>query len=138
MSTRGTAYFEIQDTLDKDPVRVGRINIARDAYKSGFGYAVCGLLAEAWIADEDDSKAKSANCLFKNVERAILYVIYNYPSDIFEEDEYIFKFTFKPFLNADRAYRVSEVIHVDVKHKYGDNDFSGSFSDFVGYCKPSW
>ena len=32
MSTRGTAYFEIQESISSNPIKIGRIGIPRDGY----------------------------------------------------------------------------------------------------------
>ena len=96
MSTRGTAYFEIKNVQDKEAVRVGKICIRSDAYPDYFGTLVCDLLKCAYISGRDNSSVPPTGEVFNNVERLILYVMSSLPFDIYEEDEYIYRFIFCP------------------------------------------
>jgi len=119
MSTRGTAYFEIQYALDKDPVRVGKICISHDAYPSWFGEEVCKLIQSAYILVDSDvgSADLPIGDYFPNVERVILHVLFSMVSDIFEEREYVYKFTFKPFENTDPICQAGKIYTCAVENR---------------------
>ena len=139
MSTRGTAYFEIQYEHDKEPVRVGKICIRFDAYPEGFGKDICNIILSAYIADAgaENSTDKPIGTFFPNVERVILHILDVTPSDFYVEKEFVYRFIFQPYNNNSPICQVGKILHVEVKPQYED-DFSGSFAEFLDYCAPKW
>jgi len=137
MSTRGTAYFEIQGSLNSDPVKVGRIGIPHDGYLSGFGFKVCDIISGIRIEKSTESTIEqqiSRKC-FRSIESVILYTLYRIPSDYYFDNEYIYRFIFDPYKNDNPSYYVEDVMAVEVKHKYADDDFSGTFEEFRALCR---
>jgi hypothetical protein len=136
MSTRGTAYFEIQETPESEPIKVGRIGISHDGYPSGFGYIMCTNVQDIFVADNiENFKDRPKNArVFPNTERVILYLLYHTKTDYLYDDEYIYRFIFAPLNMPGSIYRVADNISVEVIHKYEDNNFAGSFEEFKLFC----
>jgi hypothetical protein len=130
MSTRGSAYFEIVESGKN--VKVGEIGLSRDAYPSGFGGEICKSLSNVYVGKP--SQEQSVGKTFKNIERVILYLL-DRPSDYFMEDEYVYRFIFSEPDNITDSFLVEDYVKVEVKHKYGDDNFSGSFKEFREYSK---
>ena len=70
------------------------------------------------------------------MESVILYTLYRIPSDYYFDDEYIYRFIFAPYKNDNSSYYVEDVMTVEVKRKYSDDDFIGTFAEFRELC--SW
>ena len=136
MSTRGTAYFEIQEPSGDEPVEIARIGISSDGYPSGFGSDVCDLISGMLIDESTNStfgRQKNRKC-FRTIEGAILHILHEIPSDYFFDDEYIYRFIFQPSNSGNSSHYVEDIMRVEVKHKYDRNDFSGTFEEFRTFC----
>ena len=131
MSTRGTAYFEIRETKSDAPVRVGRLGIPRDGYPSGFGLFICGIIDDVYISE---TVGKIDKFCFRNVERAILHITYGFPTSPYDEDEYLYRFIFTLQNQNGKCYPISDVLEIEIKHKYGSNNFKGTFEEFKVLC----
>ena len=136
MSTRGTVFFEIQESPNSKPEVVGRIGIPQDGYPSGVGFEICAKISSIRIDTSIESPIEQQfkqHC-YCNVERAILHLLYRHPSDYFFDDEYIYRFIISPYETENTSYRLEDVIHVVVKHKYDRDDFAGPFEEFRIFC----
>ena len=137
MSTRGTAFFEIQnesgDSNEKS-IKVGRIGIAHDGYPSGFGKKICNLLDAVYVANSTESVKPPSAKVFNNVEGVILHLLYEIPSDYLFDDEYVYRFIFNPSIRKESVYRVEDIITVEVIHQYNRYNFSGTFAEFKAFC----
>ena len=136
MSTRGTAYFEIEEPSGGEPVEIARIGISSDGYPSGFGSEVCDLISGMRIDESANitfGQRKIRKC-FRAIEGAVLYILHEIPSDYFFDDEYIYRFFFQPHNSGNSSYYVEDIMRVEVKHKYDRDDFSGTFDEFRTFC----
>ena len=139
MSTRGTAFFEIQESPSSKPGIVGRIGIPRDGYPEGFGFEICAIISSVRIDTCTVSPIEQQikqHC-YRNVERAILHILYKRPSDYFFEDEYVYRFIIAPYKIENTSYRLEEIIDVEVKHNRSSIEFTGSFEEFRIFCDRS-
>ena len=139
MSTRGTAFFEIQESPSSKPGIVGRIGIPRDGYPKGFGYEICAIISSVRIdsCTESPIEQQLKQHCYRNVDRAVLHILYKYPSDYFFEDEYVYRFIIAPYKTENTSYRLEEVMHVEVKHNRRRKEFDGSFGEFRIFCDRS-
>jgi len=137
MSTRGTAYFELQESSGGDPVVVGRIGIPRDGYPSWFGLEVCKIISGVRIDGSFEGSAgdeRNRRC-FRNLEGVILDILHNIPSDYYFDDEYIYRFIFTRGKGEGSPYYVEDIARVEMQKKYGSENFSGTFDEFRAFCK---
>ena len=68
------------------------------------------------------------------MDRAVLHILYKYPSDYFFEDEYVYRFIVAPYKVENTAYRLEEIIHVEVNHRREKKEFDGPFREFRIFC----
>jgi len=127
MSTRGTAFFEIQNALNEEPSVLGCVQIYSDGYPSGFGQEMVKIFDDAYIGELSESGKK----IFKNIESIVLKIMSDYPSGYYD-DEYIYRFTFKPYMVENPTYLISDILAIKVENR--SNNFTGSFPEFKLFC----
>ena len=128
MATRGTAFFEVQYSLNEEYKVLGCVQIYSDAYPSGFGQEMIKILDGAYIGEFSEMSEKK---IFKNIESIVLEVMSDYSSGYYD-DEYIYRFTFKPYMTAEPIYLASDILDIKVEHSY--NNFTGPLPDFKLFC----
>jgi hypothetical protein len=128
MSTRGIIYFELQDSPDATPEKVGQLNIMSDAYPSYIGNEIYKQLKNVVVAGSDPSD-------HPNIERVILDILYDITSDYLQDDEYVYRFIFKTYLIGAPPCRVADITEVTVKCKWDEDTFIGSLREFREYCE---